>query len=995
MPKKKKGAAAKRPPPIPAVGEVNITGSEVQHAADVDTGAVGDVPAAVEDQATPSHETDAAEELGVTPAVDEHQRFVAEHTQLKAALAQQSVECDTADDHGDAGLETGVPSAFSGGEQAALADLPDAELSRTPIRGVLNHASLGRDHSSLRGEVYALDDQVTAVLQKGTTTNCLTPHKLDGINPEAVATAQKNPAAPPKTGTLADKIREELDQLQMRICSVANKFAPTGTALEMTSLEEMKRDLEEQNRELEAAVRSIVDASPAMDSSDKFFMKLESVLAIALQSGHMSPSHGGQPGMHRSWPKSANRTVNEGVSRSYSWSNSRSVDRHGISRVALSQTSAASSDCSHEGAAFDQELTLNTLRNDYKTIDAALSKQGESSQGSSTLIQELLSDIIHNRELRSRIELFFRLEVACDEGFQEEARQRLAQISSDIEASQARLAVIRSCHDLLSKVPSTPIPLEECLIVQMPEDDPSIGRPHGDTDNSSAAPAVVLAYGRMQEALARFSFGGQLYLILAVAVCLTAPLAPFALPVIGGLFLAFLGIYQIRYVRVGEREKTRHPSPEAPSESPRLLVPASFVATLLLLAAALSFGYVIFTLMDLRGTPSCSGEFRFSPACEDPSLPLRESYPVMGDVSNSSSDIIRESGASQQNPEPSPSPGDNAPEADTEQQDATSPGSEQGDATGTGGAVPDSTPSPSQPAMPSQPIFTPLGGDFLGYVVVAVATKSDTLSISTDDTDPICSDQPYTFQSAELRLVESNVIRARSCRSTDQSDVLIQTYNIAPGPVVKAVFLFPGGVSASQIDLDDFTRQFSALADVPKWRLLSKKADAERRLLSARILLDILCNSTESANELAQAVRQTNWRSLSAGSRGVAGVDVSVFDPNRETTSAPVHNTNSTPQGFMGSDAANSGRDEAGCVNTLSEEEYLRLVSHCNGANVCADDLPKLSAWLSCDDHLFISAACAGGMVVLALFVAVYSRFACYALERLVGSGSACCACHA
>ena len=95
-----------------------------------------------------------------------------------------------------------------------------------------------------------------------------------------------------------------------------------------------------------------------------------------------------------------------------------------------------------------------------------------------------------------------------------------------------------------------------------------------------------------------------------------------------------------------------------------------------------------------------------------------------------------------------------------------------------------------------------------------------------------------------------------------------------------------------------------------------------------------------------------------------------------------------------------SGMDEAGCVNAMSEEECLHLVSQCNGANVCADRrraqaIGMAVVRLFSDDYPFISTACDGGMVALTLIVAFHSQFACYGLERNVGSGSACHTCHA
>jgi hypothetical protein len=70
------------------------------------------------------------------------------------------------------------------------------------------------------------------------------------------------------------------------------------------------------------------------------------------------------------------------------------------------------------------------------------------------------------------------------------------------------------------------------------------------------------------------------------------------------------------------------------------------------------------------------------------------------------------------------------------------------------------------------------------------------------------------------------------------------------------------------------------------------------------------------------------------------------------------------------------------CVNALTEAQYSALVRTCNLAHVCVDDVVRTTKWLSCDQSIYVTGLCAGVMLMLAIFVSSYTRFALAVLER-------------
>ena len=115
-----------------------------------------------------------------------------------------------------------------------------------------------------------------------------------------VSGVQKNQAAITSVDdNMEDKTRNELKQLQDRIMSIASKCATKNIGcvshqdadsrglgnMEMAALEQIRNDLDKQNRELETVLahqRSAPGAGQTVDPSDKFFIKLDSELEKGL-----------------------------------------------------------------------------------------------------------------------------------------------------------------------------------------------------------------------------------------------------------------------------------------------------------------------------------------------------------------------------------------------------------------------------------------------------------------------------------------------------------------------------------------------------------------------------------------------------------------------------------------------------------------------------------------------------------------------------------------
>lgn len=217
-------------------------------------------------------------------------------------------------------------------------------------------------------------------------------------------------------------------------------------------------------------------------------------------------------------------------------------------------------------------------------------------------------------------------------------------------------------------------------------------------------------------------------------------------------------------------------------------------------------------------------------------------------------------------------------------------------------AGPPSTTSPSSPATivnttpapPSVPVLAspaivPGGGQFTGYVLVTVTPPAlAQLALTTDETTPSC-DGKLVARSASLTIKEATTLKAVSCKGNTASLIVTKKFEILPGPVVIVSFQIYGSVSAADLSDDmknDFVGALVEMLRLPSRDLVQDITvkDARRRLLAVDLSLGILTNGGDSADDLQNSIKNTDFGSLTnrAGwsDAAVAGVEVSVLQPD-------------------------------------------------------------------------------------------------------------------
>jgi len=1039
---------------------------------------------------TPSPRAQSSSDNGgpATPAIDGYQRFLAEHAERKREVALPPETGELSPHHpeepqNDAGwaqfdsrgscmdrpsvperklIQRGVEV-----DAQAYADNAEVKLVQAEAKKVASETHLevsskpdmhthtpimpDADFDNLRDELDKLRAQVSDVLYKGKSSPPTpdiylesaalkteqspafsmppwTPHKSAGVNPESIATAQKNPMK------IADseKIRHELKSLQEQILCTVGKCTNIGSGESgsLLDLEKMKQDLALENCELEAAIRTRSFAEPDLErqavvtpkkSSDPFFVQLDHKLAEVLRERQVKSKTDTSDLTPRSESSVMLRKTATLGDKQVSRTRSLAEDVNdkiapAILRRTWSEHSATSCG-SQESEAFEQDLRVRGLRKDHENLDQAIaSKLASLSPAPDSSVQEqLLIDLGQKNELQRKIEFFFRQAPDSDTEFTHEAQKKLAQIKHEIEESKAQLAVFFDSNDLAQLPSSTNSTLQrqsKVLAADGIESDSCTANRDSLLDiQPEAAKSLIDAYDHLQVSVTRFFFAGRLYIFFAVLVLLSGVVAPFTLPAVPGLFFLLLGIYQIRYasslpkqselkredmVEQDEERDGRVDDVKMP-DAPFLIWPASCVLILALLIACLSFGYSFYTLLDLMGTPACAANTRYSPLCQDPlrddskratipnSSPTGLRYTSLPVKTVQSVTTQEESDDMSVNDSPPPPPNTNSMGSQvTEGQDI--PGTRE-------------SPPPSQVSSPttpnsksaSNPMIQPSGGDFLNYVTFTVHSEDGFLALTTDESQPICDQQSVKLNLVLGYLQQSKVVRFRSCSAgASNSEIVVETFNIIPGPVVNVKVNLADTVSAENVDLDTFKKDFKkleGLEGLELWQMTTPTLStvSMRRQESLSINIGILADSASLATERATAIEAADPSGLFVGGKPVLRFKAFVFDPalviqldvqNASTANEPgvyTPGTNETVTAMDGSDV---------CLNVLTSSEFADLLRGCNGANICIDDMVKSLGWLPCRGYLMLSAVCGCFMLLLAFFVGIYSKFGLAVLER-------------
>ena len=934
-------------------------------------------PAPHTSESPPAAETDIKQEnvpAPATPAVDNYSRFLAEHARRKAE-------------------EVGDPQ---GAGEAACDDETEGTGDAQPIDAeVAVDAPDVFDSASVREELLRLSDQVSRVLHNSTrkveapndTTaaewvnfqdapaspdlfpeqacdaavgngvphpstepgetadgSVWTPEKVN-VNPQSAATAQKNPTAVRcDLGDTGDAIRNEILSLQAQIVSLANKCARRDAGdpsknVQDDLLAKVRLDLEQQNQELEAAIQRQAAATQFVDPNDKFFLKLESVLSLP---SVLESQNGQDPA---------------------------------------------------EGA------VLATVQPDPP----------------SSVQEQLHYEIGQKMALQRKVEQLLSLgtQKKMDTEFLQEAEEKLTQIKAEVELCQTQLAVIGSSCDLLARAPISPA---SSVKPEARRASPVPTAPRAPNDNDGDTAVVILPLGSAavraaaacrREAIMRLSYNGTFFLLMAALVAISATVAPYGIPGAPSLLFFVLGVYQRQYASSVLEEKQGQEEVAGGDEdnedeggmpqTPYLLGALSFVLSLLLLISCLAFGYSLYTTMDMVGTPACVADetfqTRFTTLCQDPSSAKgKRASPGTQAIKNTTA--VSVSALSNASPDKDDDRDQSTPSLSSEAAEgaaASDPASADSD------DAPDQTPIPpaeeeeeeATVMEASLPTVEPASGDFTGYgwIVLEAPSEYDWLIYTQDaNADLTCG---VSTDGAGLKqkvlILASGIMKTRACcrACRDPSDVVVGTYTVMPGPTVTVKFLLAGAVSAADLDVDltPLKDKFASLVHIDS-RLITVTATARRNSPSAYVSMRIVRDSAEAAAELARQAQEIDVSELTEAAGGliVSSLEISTFDPAVDVPSAPVGEDSGNVTVVTQSVEAAEPSDS--CVNALTEAQYSALVRTCNLAHVCVDDVVRTTKWLSCDQSIYVTGLCAGVMLMLAIFVSSYTRFALAVLER-------------
>jgi len=137
-------------------------------------------------------------------------------------------------------------------------------------------------------------------------------------------------------------------------------------------------------------------------------------------------------------------------------------------------------------------------------------------------------------------------------------------------------------------------------------------------------------------------------------------------------------------------------------------------------------------------------------------------------------------------------------------------------------------------------------------------------------------------------------VKAVSCVSGVPSQVSSETYIITPGPVVEVTIRLEGSISAADMDdaaKDTFKKSFAELINIaPELISLSvSNADARRRLLAVDLKMEILADSSDSAQKIQEDVQKADLGGIDLPPGATVGdITVRVNDPSKPKTTPSV-----------------------------------------------------------------------------------------------------------
>jgi hypothetical protein len=621
----------------------------------------------------------------------------------------------------------------------------------------------------------------------------------------------------------------------------------------------------------------------------------------------------------------------------------------------------------------------------------------------SSVQDQLQNEISLKMALQSKIELLLRVgNQKKDADVINEAQEKLTKIQSDIVLCQAQLAMIGNCCDAPANAHISPSSVKR--EGQRASPGPAaLAVPDGANGDVAViiqppdSAALRVASACRREAIMRFSFAGKCFFLMAALVSLSAPVAPYCIPVAPAVLLFMLGVYQTQYASsVLDEEKSQAEEDDrdgghdhnfvdfgAMSQTPWKLEQASILLSLLLLISCLAFGYALYTTMDMLGTPACTVDqtfqTRFTPSCKDP-------VAAEQGVSHGAQTISNAAAVSAStNVSLSPS----------------SEGSEASDPSIPASANPDQAPIPpaggaEEAPLPafvgaSSPTLEPAGGEFTGYgwVILNASDEYDWLIYSQDaNADLICNvSSGGEGLKHSVLILDSGIVKTRACcRSCGgPSEIVVGNYRVIPGPTVTVKLLLAGSASAADlnVDLTPLQDRVASLVKIDSRLIVSKEAiGASQNSFTAYISLRIVSVSAQTAAQLARQAQQINVDELNVAGGGliVSRVEVSIFDPSVDLAEAP--GVDAGPDLDNVTVVSEIARPSHSCVNAISESQYKASVRSCNDANVCVGNVIKTTYLLSCPANVYITGLSAVVMLTLAIFVCTYTRFAIRVLER-------------
>ena len=207
-------------------------------------------------------------------------------------------------------------------------------------------------------------------------------------------------------------------------------------------------------------------------------------------------------------------------------------------------------------------------------------------------------------------------------------------------------------------------------------------------------------------------------------------------------------------------------------------------------------------------------------------------------------------------------------------------------------AVP-TTPAPTEPprviSTPrpavKRPNMQPSGGSFVGYTEVKVSSSEGALSVTTNGADPPCDSSSPSSAPIVLIITQSAIVKAVSCESGVPSQVSSEAYVITPGPVVEVTIRLEGSISAA--DMNDaakntFKKSFAKLIKVAPELIKLSVRNARRKLLAVDLKMEILTDSSSSAEKVQQAVQTADLKSidLPPGAK-ISDISVLINDPSK------------------------------------------------------------------------------------------------------------------